>query len=166
MEETVQLRPRGIGELLDQAVRLYRRNFFTFIGIVAVMQIPLTLISTVVTRYTNTSTRFLSQSEQIERTGIMLGGFLILMVASFVLQGIVMAALARAIADNYMGEKTGFMDAYRKIGKDWPRVLAALLIGGLIYFGLVIWLIIPCIGWFTGLGALIMYLTRLLYFES
>ncbi len=29
------LRPLRLGELLDQAIRLYRRNFLTFIGIIA-----------------------------------------------------------------------------------------------------------------------------------
>ena len=38
------LKPRGIGELLDQAIRIYRRNFLTFVGIVAIVQIPLTLL--------------------------------------------------------------------------------------------------------------------------
>jgi hypothetical protein len=37
---TSRLRPLGIGQLLDQAIRLYRRNFLKFIGIVAVAQIP------------------------------------------------------------------------------------------------------------------------------
>ena len=38
------LRPLGIGELLDQAIRLYRRNFLSFIGIIAVVQLPLGLL--------------------------------------------------------------------------------------------------------------------------
>src|SRR5712692_1831635 len=38
------LRPLGIGELLDQAIRLYRRNFLNFIGIIAVVQIPIGLL--------------------------------------------------------------------------------------------------------------------------
>ena len=39
-----RLRPLGLGQLLDQAIRLYRQNFFKFIGIVAIVQIPLGLI--------------------------------------------------------------------------------------------------------------------------
>jgi hypothetical protein len=42
-----QLRSRGIGELLDQAVRLYRQNFLKFIGIVALIQIPITFIQVI-----------------------------------------------------------------------------------------------------------------------
>ena len=35
------LQPLSMGELFDRAIRLYRKNFFKFVGIVAVMQIPL-----------------------------------------------------------------------------------------------------------------------------
>ncbi|MCP4424404.1 MAG: hypothetical protein GY803_07935, partial [Chloroflexi bacterium] len=45
----LKLRPLSIGELLDQVIRLYRRNFLTFIGIVALVQMPLTLLQWVMT---------------------------------------------------------------------------------------------------------------------
>lgn len=34
------LRPLSLGQLFDQAIRLYRRNFWKFVGIIAVVQIP------------------------------------------------------------------------------------------------------------------------------
>lgn len=37
-ESEMTLKPRGIGELFDQAIRLYRNNFLKFIGIIAVAQ--------------------------------------------------------------------------------------------------------------------------------
>jgi len=40
----VQLRPMGIGEILDGAVRLYRQNFLLFFGVTAVVHVPLTLL--------------------------------------------------------------------------------------------------------------------------
>lgn len=158
MEETVQLQPRGIGELLDQAVRLYRRNFFTFIGIIAIVQIPITLLSILFSWLTMSSTFNDASSEmQMLQMGGGLGGTLITGIAGFVLNGIATAALTRAIADNYLGERTGFMEAYRKVGKDWPRVLVALLLCGLISILLVIWFVIPCVGWFTGIGMLMTF---------
>ena len=36
-----ELRPLGIGEIIDVAFKLYRSNFATFIKIVAVIVIPL-----------------------------------------------------------------------------------------------------------------------------
>ena len=38
------LRPLRLGELLDQAVRIYRRNFLTFIGIIALVYIPYSVL--------------------------------------------------------------------------------------------------------------------------
>src|SRR5512134_2410209 len=40
------LRPLRLGELLDQALRLYRRNFLTFIGIIALVYVPLMVLQT------------------------------------------------------------------------------------------------------------------------
>ena len=40
------LRPLRLGELLDQAIRLYRRNFITFIGIIALVYVPLMILQT------------------------------------------------------------------------------------------------------------------------
>lgn len=158
MEETVQLQPRGIGELLDQAVRLYRRNFFTFIGIIAIVQIPITILSFLFSWLTASSTLSdASYEQQLMQMGGGLGGSLITGIANFVLNGIATAALTRAIADNYLGERTGFLEAYHKVGKDWPRVLGALLLCGLIEILLVIWFVIPCIGWFSGLGMMIAF---------
>ncbi len=160
MEETVQLRPRGIGELLDQAVRLYRRNFFTFIAIIAIVQIPTTLISVLISQFTlnNFKTSGASEIEILSQMGSNVGGNILVVIIASILQGIATAALTRAIADNYLGEQTGFMDAYRKIGKDWPRVLLALLLGFLINILLVVWWIfIPCVGWISGIGMLIVF---------
>src|SRR3954447_25380001 len=39
-----RLRPRDVGGILDQAVVLYRRNFVTYVGIVALMQVPVSLV--------------------------------------------------------------------------------------------------------------------------
>jgi hypothetical protein len=37
LAEAETLRPLGLGQLLDRAIRLYRRHFLTFTGIVALM---------------------------------------------------------------------------------------------------------------------------------
>ena len=38
-----RLRPRSVGEILDQAFRLYRRHFLTFLAITAVVFVPVNL---------------------------------------------------------------------------------------------------------------------------
>src|SRR5690606_22154355 len=50
------LRPLRLGEILDRSIRLYRNNFWRFIGVVAVVQIPITLLQFVAYFLTNRGT--------------------------------------------------------------------------------------------------------------
>ena len=49
------LRPLRLGELLDRAIRLYRANFLTFIGIIAVVYVPLMVLQTAASALLNGS---------------------------------------------------------------------------------------------------------------
>ncbi|MCI0394213.1 MAG: hypothetical protein L0322_04670, partial [Chloroflexi bacterium] len=86
------------------------------------------------------------------------GVTLLLFIASILLvQGLGTAAMTRAVADNYLGQKTGIMEAYNKIGRSWLTLIGALLLAGIVGIGLTIWWIVPCIGWLTGLGILLFF---------
>jgi hypothetical protein len=157
------LRPLRMGELLDRIVRLYRQNFLTFIGIVALVQVPLSIIQLLVTLSTiSTLTQFstTTTSDFGLLTQATNGSFatLIPTILGFILvQGVGTAALTRAVANNYMGQKTGVVESYQQIGKVWVSLIGALIFAGLFGVVLLIWWIIPCIGWITGIGALIFY---------
>ena len=155
------LRPRSIGELLDQAVRLYRQNFLKFIGIVAVVQIPIGLLQLVASLITFNGLFELADSSEIvsNLSGIAsvigIGGSVLLRILGFLLiQGITTAALTRAIAGSYVGEPVGIIDSYRKIGSAWLPLLLTLLLALLLVLGVFIWSVIPCVGWLTGFGML------------
>ena len=45
------LRPLSLGEVLDVAIALYRKNLVTLVGIVAVVSLPLLLIQVVATLF-------------------------------------------------------------------------------------------------------------------
>jgi len=161
METQIQpaLRPLRLGELLDQAIRLYRRNFVTFIGIIAVIYIPLMILQTASTTLMTSSLGSLataSRPEEIFTNYAYWGGVLSTLVITFVqfilVQGIATGALTRAVADNYLGKQTSILDAYRGIKDSWVSLLGALLIIVLLFIVLFIWWLVPCIGWFTGLG--------------
>ena|SRR5688572_12067938 len=154
------LRPLRLGELLDRAIRLYRANFLTFIGIIAVVYVPLMVLQTAASALLSSSMlqSFSTPEEIFSNTAYWagMGGTLMLALVQFVLvQGIATGALTRAVADNYLGKKTGILDAYRGIGKSWLTLIGALLLVGIIGFVLGIWWLVPCIGWFTGLGMII-----------
>jgi hypothetical protein len=156
------LRPLRLGELLDRAIRLYRGNFLTFIGIIAVVYVPLMVLQTAAGALMSSSmfgTRFSTPQELFSNYGYWIAMFssIILGLAQFVLvQGIATGALTRAVADNYLGKKTGILEAYRGLGRSWLTILAALFFILLIFLVLILWwVIVPCVGWFTGLGMML-----------
>lgn len=155
------LRPLRLGELLDQAIRLYRQNFLTFIGIIAVVYVPLMVLQTASSALLSSSMlRGFSTPEEIFTNSAywigMLSTIILALVQFILVQGIATGALTRAVADNYLGRKTSILDAYRGISKSWLPLLGALLFIGLMFIIFTLWwIIIPCIGWFTGLGMIV-----------
>ena len=160
IQATPVLRPLRLGELLDQAIRLYRRNFITFIGIIAVIYIPLMILQTASTTLLTSSISSLGASSSPEEIftnyaywGGLLSTFTITFVQFILVQGIATGALTRAVADNYLGRQTSIVDAYRGIKDSWVSLLGALFFVIVVFIILFIWwLVVPCIGWFTGLG--------------
>ncbi len=155
------LRPLRLGELLDRAIRLYRGNFLTFIGIIAVVYVPLMVLQTAASALMSSSViagGFSTPDELFSNYAYwvaILSSFILILVQFVLVQGIATGALTRAVADNYLGKKTGILDAYRGLGNSWPTLLAALVFILLIFLVLMLWWLVPCIGWFTGLGMML-----------
>lgn len=161
-----KLRPLTLGELLDRAIRLYRRNFFKFIGIIAIVQIPIAIISLIIGLFTFGDIAQLaadpSALENVENPLELLGpnffsgmgASVIIGLISVFLLAIAMAAVTRLVADAYLGEKTGTLEAYFRIEDRVPALLWTLVtnfvFGALVF----VWAIIPCIGWLTGFSML------------
>ena len=165
------LRPLRLGEILDRAIHLYRRNFLQFVGIVAVVQIPITLIQILIslTTFSGTFTSigdFLNNpaaapSDPFEIFGpsYFIGASLnslVSIIGFILLQGVATSALTSAIAGSYLGYPSSSIGAaYRSIKEKWLSVVGALLLAVVLAIALAIWWLIPCFGWFTGLGMLI-----------
>jgi hypothetical protein len=152
-----------MGELLDRVVRLYRQNFLTFIGIVALVQVPLAIIQLLISLYEiQNEEQFSAFGSNFETltpgSNITIPDILILVLTVILIRVIGTAALTRSIANNYLGQKTGILDAYRQSGRVWISLFGALILAGFFGLLLVVWSIIPCIGWFTGLGIVIYYI--------
>ena len=161
-----QLHPLGLGQLLDQAIRLYRRNFLNFIGIIAIVQIPLGLLQMGSALLTLSSVSppggIFGASPPPDSLGPAffagIAGSILVPILSFVLiQVVATAAMTRAVADSYLGEPVGIIDAYRKIGRSWVSLLGALLLAVVVAIVLLIWTLVPCVGWLTGVGMLVFF---------
>ncbi len=165
MNQTLELRPLGIGEILDRAIRLYRHKFLDFIGIIAIVQVPLTVLSLLLTVITTNWVGVVEDPSLAYRevyptllasygVSILVGIFSLIL-----LQGVATAAMTRAIADIYLGRTTSIGEAYRRVGSSWKSLVGAILLMMLIIFGFYILLIIPCLGWVAAPGPLIFIMT-------
>lgn len=120
MTDAGRLRPMGLLEIIDQTFRLYRRNFWLFCGIAAVVYVPV---------------GFLQGAQQGTRDyPLTIAGFVLLLIG----YPFVLGALTKAVSDRYMGDPTTMGSAYAYIARRlWPFVwtMAAaylLVMGGVL----------------------------------
>ena len=170
----LRLTPLSTGQILDHAVRLYRRNFLRFIGIFAVVQVPAALINIIASARTSTSLMdYINQAytptfDEAFWTTYLTSLFLTLIigVSNFVLvQVIGTAALTKTVTSYLTRQPTDILDAYSNTSKDWLRLLVVAIIVAFVTLAALLWTIfVPCVGWITGpsiLVFLIMALTPL-----
>ncbi len=155
-ETTSELRPMRLVELLDAAFRLYRRNFWTFVGIIALVQIPVSSLSLAPSMLMLQGIDSTDMSQLSIEYFLGLGLTFVLAFVQFILiSGVATLALTRAILAAYLGEKIGVLESFQKT---WPllgRFLGVLVLIGLMTVGLYIWTLIPCVGWLSGPGILL-----------
>ena len=157
------LRPLSLGELLDQIIRVYRKDFLTLVGVVAVAQIPLMLAQLVTSLLTlGPTNRLLAEDAVLDPQAYDLAisnvlvssgvNIFLTLLGLVLVQGFAAAVVARAVADRYSGEPAGILGTLRKLSGSWLRIgvlVVLLLLSG---FGLLLWAFVPCIGWVSGFG--------------
>jgi len=130
-----RLRPLGIGETLDWAIKLYRNNAVTLWIIVSVIIVPLQVIEVIVRRLTLPSDVFLQNGTLYTATGQSTGEVIALVLVSLlVLIGSLVAtgATLRALVDAYLGHpsdwRTSLAHARTRAGSlVWLAVLTSVL---------------------------------------
>ncbi len=156
------LRPLTMSQLLDKSVRVFRAHFWTLLGIVAILQIPVVIINA-----------FFAGRSLFDLVGILafdpfqpiptsgsginsLGTLASLITALLAQLG--NAALCWAVAAALLGDRISIGSAYSQLRARWPSVVGLWFLTTVISIALGIWWIIACfIGWFTGLGMLIFF---------
>lgn len=160
----IELKPRGVMELFDQAIRLYRNNFLKFVGIIAVAEVPIQFVQLIINVLiyrgaVNSPDSIYDPSamayQSIGSSLLTLVGFILSMIFVY---GLARAALTRAIVDSYMGREVSIKSAYQGIKGSWGSLLGAMLLVLLLFIPLLIWTLIPCVGWFTG-GGIMFFIT-------
>lgn len=132
--------PMSVGGILDRAFRLYRQSFVRFLAIVAIIQVPLHLLTMVWAVVVERTRLELAQSgpdvqrdEVFALMGIGVLGSLVSGVVTLVAQQLTSAALVKGISERYLGREVTVGEAYRFI---WPKALS--LIGAALLVGLIV----------------------------
>jgi hypothetical protein len=125
----LRLRPRDVPGLFDQAVWLYRRNFRVFLGIAALIYLPVTVLISLATSWLLDPTELINtlaprggDEGTQQATVTALSDFFsrislisTISIVSSVLLAVAEGALARAIADRYLGRPVTVRGTYRAI---------------------------------------------------
>ena len=171
------LRPMSVAALLDATIRLYRKNFWTLVAIVAVVQVPALVIDGILSvPLSQASEEMLAWDPYtfdpgtydpeappefplppgFDRYFLWLGlqllvGGILGMVASTLMTG----ALAWAVSERHLDRPITVGSAYRAVFRRWKSLFGAALLMLLIYIGLYVAFLVPCLGQLVALPALI-----------
>lgn len=160
-----QLQPLNLGELLDRAIRIYRKNFLAFTGMAALVQTPIVVLEMAASLLTLSSTVTQFQPGTPPPTdvsqlftpayfiGIALN--LVVSVISFFVVPLMYGAIMRGTTDSYLYQQSAaILSTFGKVFKSAGRLFLTTLLVLLIAVALGIWVIIPCVGWLSGPGLL------------
>ncbi len=137
----------GIGALLDTVFSLYRRNFWLFVGVVAVVQVPYQILAALLASNRGTPPRLFSHLQGGHGTSIHILAFTqwaihasVLGVIGLLLFALIalpleLAAFTRVVADLCQDQPTSIRLAFQAALGRWLPLLGLGLILGAIAFG-------------------------------
>lgn len=135
-----EFKPMGVGDILDLGVRLYRSNFGRFLGVAAVVYVPLALLAAlvqgVVTARMQAALEVGPEAVAEVGPGLIVGGVLVgaaAGVVSFLGTLLVNAALIRTVSEAYLGRVVGIGETYgfvvRRLGTIiWASILTSVIV--------------------------------------
>ncbi len=144
-ERPLPLRQMGIGELVDGAIKLYRRDWLVLIGISAFVLIPITFIQVWVTQNMVVA---VDEFATLEELGAVTSQIILLTLVFFAVQILIVqpylvAAISRAAADAYLGEPVTLGRTLRYALSRLPAILWISIITSVVTIIGFILLIIP-----------------------
>lgn len=138
-EAVFELRPLNLADLFDLVVRLYRSNFGDIVRIAAVVYIPLGVV-----QIASASVLFHDfdvDSPMPELPGIsVIGavGYTLFLILFFFSIPLMQAAVAKAVADIYLGGRITLGSVYRFALRCWPRLVGVTVVNGMIVLGVLV----------------------------
>ena len=124
-----ELRPRGIGEILDSAVALYRARFTRLVVVAAAVVVPVQVVSAIVLlsaqpdHYSLSVTGAVTPQYDSRSLGVQLAAIVVVALVGVLSTALVVATCTRIVADAYIGDETTPRQAFRTVR---PRILAVV----------------------------------------
>ena len=128
-----QLRPLGIGEILDAGIKIYRNKFATMLKAVAVVIVPVQVLNVLITLSlpdTSTTAGATTTSSDSEWAGV--AALLLIFVINVVSSALAEAACLKAVSDTYLGTDTDWRESLRFGFRRLGALLWLTLIHGVI----------------------------------
>jgi hypothetical protein len=122
-----ELRPRGVGEILDSAVALYRARFKKLTLVAAAVVVPVQVLSALVLlsaqpdHYTLNVTGTVSPQYDTSSLAVELAAVIVVALVGVLSTALVVAVCTRIVADAYIGRSSETREAVRAVR---PRVFA------------------------------------------
>ena len=133
----VVLQPLNLGELLDRMFSLYRKNFLLFFGIMLLPSL-LAMVSGILMAVFQSSTataRPTATTVNPALIGGALGGFVVGMLAYWIVYAVALGASTFAVADVYLGRTATIAASYRRIRGRIGRLLWLMFLVSIRVFG-------------------------------
>ena len=127
-----ELRPRGIGEILDSAVALYRARFTKLVVVAATVVVPVQILSAIVLlsaqpdHFSLNVTGTVSPQYDSSSVATQLGATVTVALVSVLSTAIIIAVSTRLVADAYIDRHSVTREAVRAVR---PRVFAVIGLG-------------------------------------
>jgi hypothetical protein len=108
------MRPLSVGEILDAALKIYRRNFKTLSMAVLVLVVPLSILDTLITASTTKNAfDYTGTSTTVDSSGSFFAGALARLLLSVLTFSVATAACYHAVIRGYFGEQTTWQESLR-----------------------------------------------------
>lgn len=129
-QRPLPLRQMGIGELVDGAVKLYRRDWLALMGISALVLVPVTFIQLWVTQTMVASVDVFATDEEFQAmtTQLIIVTLVFVVVQVFIVQPFLVAAISRAAADACLGKSVTLGQTLRYALSRLPAILWVTII--------------------------------------
>jgi len=132
---TPQLRPLGVGEVLDASFKVVRQSFGTLALCVLVVAVPLNIVNTLITASTSENAFSLdSQVSTDTGTGTQIAGTLLTTALGLLLTTLAAAACFHAVSRVYLGQRS---TAGESLGFAASRLGPLVVLSILYYIGLI-----------------------------